>query len=862
MFSITSKVPRTVSTNLQIDLLADTTLPGQALLAIEQHFQDKMRNMAETLLHKANSMTIQTDESMSDYLQRRIDLRSQLTDAKVTWANDDTMIINFILNGIQDHPKYKPFREAMAFQARPQTIPDLGAALLRTEAAADKRAKEQNSTRDRFKHVRGFNRHNNNDHYGGRGQHNNRQRQYNNNQHWNNNRNQGQHWQNRNNKNANNNRAANGNAHRNQNHAHEARVHFDPEIPSDNAPAPHPREEDFADDHSKFILDSAAAPSHINYNPSDSSFLTTPVVIETPNGTMTASRAAQIDLQFSELGKVRANAIVNDNMPFSLAATDPIVKQLGPIILSKTSAKVIPWTHPLTPKILDAAKPIATKSNGLYELHNSTAMSAIQQPSLPRSTSHTEISSVTPNQTPLPSVNTPSAPYAIPFTTFVTPTATPHQPPEYTSNKAQLRDAHLHMTINHTSSKTIAKTMKMFGDSCSSELAKLSCSACSSSKAARAPHFRTSHNYEPGEALTSPVKGPLNFLTNKTIERYFVSCLDVGSRYAFCIPIQSRAEVPDAIQTCIELFSAAIGRQPAVFHSDNAAEYTGNKLQSYLKKSGIHFDPSTPYCPEENGLAERFNRTITEAARTALQAADMDDAFWPHALSDATDKYNNMHHSAIDAAPSMKLCGWKRPSLYGCRHFGQGGYIPILPRPANKLAPNGKLVQYLGRFEPNKVSVLDANGKILQVRKTDFKAYYPNSDPTLLTPACFPPDDEHGISTSKALHAKRDIPTCITETTPPPRTKSEAMKYPDWPLWKQAIDAELDKIDKRSTLEWLRARSKATSKPLPLLLRLDYKRDEDGRITERKARFTLRGDLMVPHVHFNPDHTAAPMACK
>ena len=41
-----------------------------------------------------------------------------------------------------------------------------------------------------------------------------------------------------------------------------------------------------------------------------------------------------------------------------------------------------------------------------------------------------------------------------------------------------------------------------------------------------------------------------------------------------------------------------------------------------------------------------------------------------------------------------------------------------------------------------------------------------------------------------------------------------------------------------------------------------YKRTAEGDITERKARRSLRGDLMRPHQHYNPDHTSAPMADK
>lgn len=44
-----------------------------------------------------------------------------------------------------------------------------------------------------------------------------------------------------------------------------------------------------------------------------------------------------------------------------------------------------------------------------------------------------------------------------------------------------------------------------------------------------------------------------------------------------------------------------------------------------------------------------------------------------------------------------------------------------------------------------------------------------------------------------------------------------------------------------------------------MTLSFNYKRNKYGSIAERKSRASLRGDTMWPMIHFNPDHTSAPM---
>ena len=56
------------------------------------------------------------------------------------------------------------------------------------------------------------------------------------------------------------------------------------------------------------------------------------------------------------------------------------------------------------------------------------------------------------------------------------------------------------------------------------------------------------------------------------------------------------------------------------FRSDNGGEFTSNEFKELCRDSGIKRELATPYNPQQNGVAERKNRTIMEAKREMLHA--------------------------------------------------------------------------------------------------------------------------------------------------------------------------------------------------------------------------------------------------
>ncbi|GJP69646.1 hypothetical protein CLOP_g634 [Closterium sp. NIES-67] len=74
------------------------------------------------------------------------------------------------------------------------------------------------------------------------------------------------------------------------------------------------------------------------------------------------------------------------------------------------------------------------------------------------------------------------------------------------------------------------------------------------------------------------------------------------------------------------------GHKVKVIRSDNGGEFIGSDFEGELKRKGIQHQLTVPYNPQQNGMAERFNRTLQEGARTLLGRAGLPDPGKPNVV--------------------------------------------------------------------------------------------------------------------------------------------------------------------------------------------------------------------------------------
>ena len=143
------------------------------------------------------------------------------------------------------------------------------------------------------------------------------------------------------------------------------------------------------------------------------------------------------------------------------------------------------------------------------------------------------------------------------------------------------------------------------------------------------------------ENIHSNVCGPMETPTLAG-ERYFVTFIDEASGHLAVSLIRSKAEVLENFMLYRQRAEKDTGREIKTLRTDGGGEYMNRRMETYLQEAGIVKVTTPPYTPAQNGIAERANRTITEAARCMLLDAGLGNEYWGYAILAAVDIINLM----------------------------------------------------------------------------------------------------------------------------------------------------------------------------------------------------------------------------
>ena len=111
--------------------------------------------------------------------------------------------------------------------------------------------------------------------------------------------------------------------------------------------------------------------------------------------------------------------------------------------------------------------------------------------------------------------------------------------------------------------------------------------------------------------------------------------------------------------------------------SDNGREFTSNEFKELCKEARIKRELSTPYNPQQNGVAERKNRTIMEAAKAMLHDQDLPMHLWVEAARTAVYVQNHTPHRVLKNKTPEEVFSGKKPEVNHLRIFSCPVYIHI-----------------------------------------------------------------------------------------------------------------------------------------------------------------------------------------
>ncbi|KAG5877831.1 hypothetical protein JTB14_018067 [Gonioctena quinquepunctata] len=137
------------------------------------------------------------------------------------------------------------------------------------------------------------------------------------------------------------------------------------------------------------------------------------------------------------------------------------------------------------------------------------------------------------------------------------------------------------------------------------------------------------------------------------------------------------------------------GRNPKVVRSDRGGEYVNENVQSFLKKEGIGMQYTIPFCPQQNGAAERKNRYLMELARCMLFDEQLPNRFWGEAIVNSNYLQNRLPSRSIDVTP-YEMWKNKKPNISHIQTFGCYTYAMIPESQRRKLDEKAVKLRFVG----------------------------------------------------------------------------------------------------------------------------------------------------------------------
>ena len=103
--------------------------------------------------------------------------------------------------------------------------------------------------------------------------------------------------------------------------------------------------------------------------------------------------------------------------------------------------------------------------------------------------------------------------------------------------------------------------------------------------------------------------------------------------------------------------------------------------------------------PQQNGVAERKNRTIMEVAREMLHDQDLPMHLWVEAARTAMYVQNHTPHRVLKNKTLEDVFFNKKPEVGHLKIFGCPMYIHITKEKRTKLDPSGKKGIFVGTLK-------------------------------------------------------------------------------------------------------------------------------------------------------------------
>ncbi|CAA7043751.1 unnamed protein product [Microthlaspi erraticum] len=157
--------------------------------------------------------------------------------------------------------------------------------------------------------------------------------------------------------------------------------------------------------------------------------------------------------------------------------------------------------------------------------------------------------------------------------------------------------------------------------------------------------------------------------------QYFISFTDDWSRKVWLYFLKTKDEAFDKFVEWKKMVETQSERKVKKLRTDNGLEFCNIKFDQFCKSEGVVRHKTCTYTPQQNGIAERLNRTLMNKIRSMLSESGLEQKFWAEAASTAVYLTNRTPSSAIEFDIPEERWTSAVPSLESLRRFGCIAYV-------------------------------------------------------------------------------------------------------------------------------------------------------------------------------------------
>lgn len=437
------------------------------------------------------------------------------------------------------------------------------------------------------------------------------------------------------------------------------------------------------------------------------------------------------------------------------------------------------------------------------------------------------------------------------------------------------------------------------------------CETCQKVKQTTKPFSPATRTTQPGSRIFFDIVGGGTTLGTEEIvslggSKYTLIATDDATRYRWLFLLRDRSQARIVIPWLVKHIDSSTGRKVAFLHADGAKEFTSKELTDFFDSRGIKFENTIPYTSQQNGTAERANRTIMERTRSLLFDSGLPQHLWGEAAvaaiiitntaptstklygcrrerepltpfeawtglqsdcnwlikwgSDAWE-HHKTNSKLAERSRKFKLVGW------------EGTHIFRLWDPENNTIHRARDVVFNEHLQATPAMAMEkmsAEAPILDVIDPltwecpiayHMKRHFPekvkdlaNGDFDSIPESSLMMNEQRVISNDAQEDESED--NIISEENDIPETLMDAKRSKDWHHWDRAMKEEIAKLEAMGTYTIVEKPKTTDARILTGKWVFDRKRDNKGRTLRFRARWVVRGCLQRQGIHYDATYAA------